>query len=235
MAGKASPAVLRALGRFASCDVGDALLRLKVPHGGYLSGLKMYSPEYMSGSSKIFGPAYTVRMVHASDKTSPTPPGHFADSIPSGSVVFISQPKGVISACWGGLMTTRAKYLGASGVVIDGRFRDINEHREMGMGLFARGVGVLGSNGFTRSSELNVPVEYEIEELSGREGQGKVVVSVNPGDIILGDADGVVAIPPEKAEECLKLCEERFEIDAETKRCLDNGEPMGPTIKKLRK
>lgn len=195
----------------------------------------MYSPEYMSGPSKIFGPAYTVRMVHASDKTSPTPSGHFADSIPSGSVVFISQPKGVISACWGGLMTTRAKCLGAAGVVIDGRFRDINEHREMGMGLFARGISVLGSAGFTRSSELNVPVEYEIEELSVGEGPQKATVGVNPGDIILGDADGVVAIPPEKAEECLKLCEERFEIDAETKRCLDNGDPMGPTIKKLRK
>ncbi|GAD96520.1 hypothetical protein ANI_1_792144 [Paecilomyces variotii No. 5] len=195
----------------------------------------MYSPEYMSGPSKIFGPAYTVRMVHASDKTSPTPSGHFADSIPSGSVVFISQPKGVISACWGGLMTTRAKVLGAAGVVIDGRFRDINEHREMGMGLFAREISILGSAGFTRSSELNVPVEYEIEELSGREGQEKVAVGVNPGDIILGDADGVVAIPLEKTEECLRLCEERFEIDAETKRCLDNGEAMGPTIKKLRK
>lgn len=195
----------------------------------------MYSPEYMAGSSKIFGPAYTVRIVHASDKTSPTPPNHFVDSIPSGSVVFISQPKGVISACWGGLMTTRAKHLGAVGVVIDGRFRDLNEQREIGMSLFAREIGVLGSNGFTRSSELNVPVEFEIEELSGRDGQGKVVVNVNPGDIILGDADGVVAIPPEKAEECLRLCEERFEIDAEIKRCLDNGEPMGATIKKLRK
>src|SRR5690348_15483287 len=105
----------------------------------------MYSPEYMTGKSKIFGPAFTIRMVLATDRTSPSPPGHFADSIPNGSVVFVSQPKGLISACWGGLMSTRAHQLGAAGVVIDGRFRDINEHREMNMGLFARDISILGS------------------------------------------------------------------------------------------
>src|SRR5690242_17376571 len=80
------------------------------------------------------------------------------------SVVFISQPKGLISACWGGLMSTRAQKLGASGVVIDGKFRDISEHRELGFGLAARGISVLGSNTFTRSSEINVPVTYGIDE-----------------------------------------------------------------------
>jgi regulator of RNase E activity RraA len=204
-------------------------VRLKVPHGGYLSGLKMYSPQYMSGPSKIFGPAYTVRMVPAADKTSPTPPKHFADAIPDGSVVFISQPKGLISACWGGLMSTRAQKSGASGVIIDGRFRDINEHRDLNFGLYARGLSILGSNTFTRSSELNVPVRYEIEELHDAE------VTINPGDIIMGDADGVVAIPPELAEKCVELCQTRWEIDEETRKCLENGDEIGPTIKKLRR
>jgi regulator of RNase E activity RraA len=204
-------------------------VRLKVPHGGYLSGLKMYSPQYMSGPSKIFGPAYTVRMVSAADKTSPTPPNHFADAIPDGSVVFISQPKGLISACWGGLMSTRAQKSGASGVIIDGRFRDVNEHRDLNFGLYARGLSILGSNTFTRSSELNVTVKYEIEELQDAE------VTINPGDIIMGDADGVVAIPPELAEKCVELCQTRWEIDEETRKCLENGDEIGPTIKKLRK
>lgn len=71
-------------------------------------------------------------MVEANDKSAPNPPIHFADGIPKDSVVFISQPKGLYSACWGGLMSTRAKYLGAQGVVIDGNFRDVNEHRDLG-------------------------------------------------------------------------------------------------------
>lgn len=125
-------------------------------------------------------------------------------------------------------MSTRAQKLGAAGVVIDGRFRDISEHRELGIGLFARGVSILRSNTFTRSSELNVPVPYENVEV-GRE------VTVRPGDYIMGDADGVVVVPEDKVEECVYLCQERYGIDEETRQCLERGEPMGPTIKRLRK
>lgn len=209
-------------------QIGDALVKLGFRHGGYLSGLQMYSPGSNGTVAKIFGPAYTVRMVPASDKTSPSPARHFADAIPKDSVVFVSQPRGLISACWGGLMSTRAKKLGAAGVVIDGRFRDVAEHRELNVGLFARGLSILGSNTFTRSSELNVPVEYEVDEVDEN-------VKIHPGDYILGDQDGVVAVPAGTVEECVRLCQERWEIDEETKKCLDNGEEMGSTIKKLRK
>lgn len=103
----------------------------------------------MNPGAKIFDPAYTVRMVAAADKSAPTPPTHFADAISKDAVVFVSQPKRYISACWGGLMSTRVRQLGAAGVVIDDRFRDIHEHRELGLGLFARGVSILESNTFT--------------------------------------------------------------------------------------
>ncbi|KAL4876972.1 ribonuclease E inhibitor RraA/Dimethylmenaquinone methyltransferase [Aspergillus karnatakaensis] len=222
------PESIRALRKFASCDIGDALVKLGVPNGGYLPGLKMFSPGIRDLKTRIFGPAYTVRMVRDSDKASPKPATHFADAIPKDSVVFISQPKGLVSACWGGLMSTRAKKLGAAGVVIDGRFRDLAEHQELGIGLFASDISILGSNTFTRSSELNVPVTY-----SNAEGGESVVV--RPGDYIVGDADGVVSVPIEKIEGCVELCQERWEIDEKTRECLENGEEMGPTIKKLRK
>ncbi|KAJ4985542.1 ribonuclease e inhibitor rraa dimethylmenaquinone methyltransferase [Stagonosporopsis vannaccii] len=220
--------LLAALRRFTTCDVGDALVRLHVRHGGYLSGLSMFSPADGAGTSKIFGPAYTVRMVPADDETSPRPSKHFADAIPPRSVVFVTQPKGYISACWGGLMSTRAQKAGAAGIVIDGRFRDINEHRELGIGLFARGMSVLGSHTFTRSSELNVPVSFSQEGLEGES------VEIHPGDIIMGDADGVVPIPLHLVEECVKLCDSRWNIDEATRQCIIDGEDIGPTITKLR-
>ena len=127
-------------------------------------------------------------------------------------------------------MSTRANRLGAAGVVIDGRFRDVNEHREFNIGLFARGCSILGSNTFTRSSEINVPVNYENEEIEDAEP-----VLIRPGDIIMGDADGVVAIPIETVPDCIELCRERAEIDTKTMDALKQGEEMGPTIKKLRK
>lgn len=125
-------------------------------------------------------------------------------------------------------MNTRAKKLGAAGVVIDGRFRDIEEHRSLEIGHFARGTSILGSNTFTRSSEINVPVAYENVEVHEK-------FIITPGDYIPGDCDGVVAIPPDTVEECLRLCQERYEIDEKTRECLENEDEMGPTIRKLRK
>jgi regulator of RNase E activity RraA len=112
-------------------QVGDALVKLNVIYGGYLHGIKMFSPLQQAGDRRIFGPAYTVQMVDGNDSNTPKPSQHFVDGVTKESVVFISQPKNFYSACWGGLMSTRAKILGAQGVVIDGNCRDLNEHREI--------------------------------------------------------------------------------------------------------
>jgi regulator of RNase E activity RraA len=71
-------------------------------------------------------------MVDAKDTAAPISQTHFADANEEGSIMYIQQPKGMYSACWGGLMSTRAAKLGATGVIIDGRFRDIGEHQELG-------------------------------------------------------------------------------------------------------
>lgn len=54
------------------------------------------------------------------------------DSVPSGSVLFISAPSDIINAVYGGLMSTRAKYCRAAGTIVDGRIRDLQEHRDLG-------------------------------------------------------------------------------------------------------
>jgi len=53
------------------------------------------------------------------------------DQIPQGAVVFISQPLPHVNAVYGGLMSLRAQHLGAAGVIIDGRVRDLQEHRNL--------------------------------------------------------------------------------------------------------
>lgn len=94
--------------------------------------------------------------------------------------------------------------------------------------VFARGTSILGSATFTRASRLNVPLSFT----SAIQTEP---MTINPGDLIMGDVDGVVVVPPSLVEQCLKLCEERFEIDEKTREALENGEEMGPTIKRLRK
>lgn len=60
-------------------------------------------------------------------------------------------------------------------------------------------------------------------------------LTINPGDLIMADEDGVVAVPPAKVDDCVEICEERFRIDELTMEALRKGEPIGPTIQKLRK
>lgn len=87
----------------------------------------MYSP---GGGTSIYGPAITVKMVETKSP-GPTPPLHFADANKEGHIMYIQQPKGLPSACWGGLMSTRAQKLGSLGTIIDGRMRDTQEHIDM--------------------------------------------------------------------------------------------------------
>ncbi|KAJ5104031.1 hypothetical protein N7532_004560 [Penicillium argentinense] len=210
---------LQGLKRFATCDIGDALVKLKYPYGGFLDGLSMYSPG--SGAS-ICGPAITVKMVET-NSPGPTPPIHFADANKAGHIMYIQQPKGMYSACWGGLMSTRAQKLGALGVMVDGRMRDTQEHVDMKFPVFAKGTSVLGSNTFTRASQINVPVQFKGD------------LWIHPEDILVGDENGVVVVPPSLTEQIVELCQERFQIDEKTMEALRAGEPMGQALKRLRK
>lgn len=60
-----------------SCDVADALIKLKVPHGGFLPGLTMWSPKRQEGTTKIIGPAYTVKYVRKNYENEPKPASHY--------------------------------------------------------------------------------------------------------------------------------------------------------------
>ena len=89
--------------------------------------------------------------------------------------------------------------------------------------VFARGTAVLGSNTFTRASEIDVPLQFKGD------------LWVYPKDILVGDENGVVVVPPSLLEQAVELCQERFEIDEKTMEALRAGESMGSTIQRMRK
>lgn len=80
------------LSHFSSCDVSDALVKLGVPNGGHIPDIEMLSPSRDDETVKVCGPAYTVKMVHASNKDAPSPASHFVDAAPSGHIMLISAP-----------------------------------------------------------------------------------------------------------------------------------------------
>lgn len=82
------------LSSFSTCEISDALIKLGIKSGGYLADITMLSPARDDINVKICGPAYTVKMVPASDKSSPKPDVHFVDSAPAESVIVISAPPG---------------------------------------------------------------------------------------------------------------------------------------------
>ncbi|EEA01586.1 Dimethylmenaquinone methyltransferase [Burkholderia sp. H160] len=104
---------------------------------------------------------------------------------------------------WGEVMTTAAKVRGLAGLVIDGCVRDADLLEQIGFPVFSRGLSIRGTGkDYGAIGWLNAPV------LLGN-------TTVEPGDLIVGDRDGVVAVPRARASEVVAKAAQR-EIDEAT-------------------
>ncbi len=124
-----------------------------------------------------------------------------------GDVIVIDGGGDVLQALVGGLIRTTcvAKKLG--GLVVDGAVRDLCEWAEEGMPIFARGHTHRGPSK-DGPGEINIPIAC-------------AGMAVLPGDLIVGDADGVIAIPISEAADILKRC--GVHLDKEAKIRADNA------------
>jgi 4-hydroxy-4-methyl-2-oxoglutarate aldolase len=149
---------------------------------------------------RICGPAATVLEAATDEFLPPTHALDLIDEAPRGSVIVISIMGGESDvAVWGGLMTAGAVANGHVGAVLDGAVRDLVEiRRDYGLPVYARDVSPGTTLGRYKTVASQVPVQV-----------GGVVV--HPGDIIVGDVDGVVVVPHAQAEAVLAMAQE---IDA---------------------
>jgi regulator of RNase E activity RraA len=115
---------------------------------------------------------------------------------------------------WGELLSTAARVRGAAGALMDGCVRDIKAIRAMGFPVFHGGIAPLDSKGRGKVMAIDVPVECG----------GVPVVS---GDLIFGDADGVVVIPQRVEAEVLRLAMQKITGERNTLRELQAGTPLG--------
>ncbi|AZD73586.1 RraA family protein [Pseudomonas chlororaphis] len=93
-------------------------------------------------------------------------------------------------ACWGELRTLAGLIKGLSGVVVEGAVTDVAALREHRLPVFSRGVSAYTTRGIGQQGEVNLPIE-----VAG--------VRVNPGDIAIGDDDGVFILDGQRAEALL--------------------------------
>lgn len=130
-------------------------------------------------------------------------------------------------------MSTRAQALGAAGSVIDGRFRDVQEQRALGFPVFARDVGTAPPAPLLKVAAVNVPVRLQqLEE--GREGEEGMLLTVRPGDYLIGDVNGVVVLPVEVAEQALPLMKKQVEADEKMAQAIRGGMGFSEASKKFR-
>jgi len=171
--------------------------------------------------NRIAGPAVTIKDTPATEKEIPLLAMQAIDSASEGSII-VRSVEGTDArdiALWGGLMSQAAKVKGIQAAVLDGGVRDVIEAEEMKFPIYARSVVPSTSVGRTKVSAINVPIQC-----------GGVTVA--PGDIVVGDADGVVVIPKQKLRETLKLAREIDETEKSEVVELRRGSKMSEVIKK---
>ncbi|UFN47717.1 RraA family protein [Roseomonas sp. OT10] len=135
------------------------------------------------------------------------------DGLRPGEIPVFACGTGGRIAPWGELLSTAAKGRGAAGAVMDGAVRDIKAIRAMGFPVFHGGIAPLDSKGRGRVAAIDVPVEC-------------AGVKVRSGDLVLGDADGVVVVPREAEAEALRRAAEKLAGERTTLRELQEGQSL---------
>lgn len=161
-------------------NIGDAMDRLNVVDSSISSVWR---------GAKMAGPAYTIEVAGGDNAGIHEALHH----VLPGSVLVVNGHGVTNRALIGELISERLKKIGAAGVVVDGAIRDARDIEEMGFAMFSSAITPAGpyKNGPFR---LNIPVAI-----------GGVVVA--PGDIVVGDDDGLAVIPASDAARILTAAE----------------------------
>jgi regulator of RNase E activity RraA len=172
--------LVRELARIPTANLSDAMANLNTMH----STIHAVSP-----AASLCGPACTVSCRC----------GDFLailqglDAARPGDILVVDNQGSPDTAIWGEITTAEAQRRGLGGLVADGLVRDLEGIRRRGFPVFARGAAPRVA-GRGQLGEVNVTI------CCGG-------VAVSPGDIVVGDADGVVVVPQRKAQEVLRIAQ----------------------------
>lgn len=164
-----------------TASISDALDFLGLP--GALLNIKT-----LRNGQKTLGPAYTVKYEPVDENGGTV--GDFLDDVPNGNVVVIDNDARTDCTVWGGIMSRVAGRLGVAGTVINGACRDTEEAAAVGYPLWSV-VRYMR----TGKDRVRVRAVQEPLEIAG--------VSIYPGDIVVGDDDGIVIVPRTRWKEVL--------------------------------
>lgn len=172
-----------------------------------------HSIRPMNGT-KLLGTAFTVKVPEGDNLMF-----HKAmDLAEPGDVIMIDAGGDPHRAIFGELMVTYCKKRGIAGIVVDGSIRDSEEIGEMDFPVYAKGI------------TPNGPYKNGPGEIGGVISLGGIII--HPGDIVVGDADGVVVIKPEEAEYLAKKAKDYNAMEDGIRKGIEKGEYIRPWVDK---
>lgn len=186
------------LNRLSTTNLSDAIDMLDLR--GAVIGIRP-----MFDCPKVIGRAMTIKITAAGMAKSKTHLGiaAIADAEP-GDVIAIDNHGDVGNNCWGEVLACAAKVKGVNGVVVDGAARDLDACREMAFPVYARGAVPITARGRIMQEAFNCII---------RLGD----VQVRPGDVIVGDINGLVVICQERLEDVVREAEGLMEKEESMK------------------
>lgn len=178
--------VVQEVGHFATTLLSDAMEKSQTMHSEIKPVFRI---------DRVAGPAITARSMVADYLT----PVAAIDYAQPGDVIVIDVRGYKDAAIWGDLAARSCKLRGIAAVVIDGAVRDSRGIEELQVPHFARAI-TPNAGDCSVLGDINIPVQC-----------GGVVV--NPGDIIVGDSDGVVVVPRARAEQIIARVKKQLEAE----------------------
>jgi 4-hydroxy-4-methyl-2-oxoglutarate aldolase len=191
--------------------LSDALDRLGI--AGQCLGIKPLDPRF-----RLTGRAFTI--LYGPAGTPPGTVGDYIDDVAPGGVVVLDNGGRENATVWGDILTMVANRRGVAGTVIDGACRDTHLARELGYPIFSRSYSM-------RTGKDRV----QVEAMGGTVNIGDA--RVNAGDLLRGDADGVLVIPRSHEDEVLKIAEEIDAVEEQIRRAVQAGKTLAEARRDL--
>jgi regulator of RNase E activity RraA len=206
--------ILERLARLDTCAVSDALDSLNLK--GATWGVR---PQWQC--PRIVGRAVTMKIKPAGMEQSKQHLGTAPiEAAQPGDIIVIDNGGKLEFSCWGGLLALSAKLKGVSGVVIDGASRDIDEARELGFPVYARGAVPMTARGRVVQESFNQEIQF-------------AGVQCHPGDLVIADGSGVVIVPKQKEEEVVAAAETIYQKEQEMAAGIRKGHSGLEMLQKL--
>jgi 4-hydroxy-4-methyl-2-oxoglutarate aldolase len=187
-----------------STAISDAMDRLGI--AGQCLNIKPLDPRF-----RLTGRAFTI--LYGPAGTPPGTVGDYIEDVPPGGVVVLDNGGRENATVWGDILTWVATRRGVAGTVIDGACRDTHLARELGYPIYSRSYSM-------RTGKDRI----QVEAMGGPVNIGDARVS--QGDILRGDADGVVAIPQAHEDAILTNAEQIDAAESEIRRLVTEGNTL---------